>query len=172
LHQQSIYSDTSYCQVTSFGGPRCRPALVYAAQNGGVNFLDDSFERVAADALAQTGSASAVIFVGGGLGELVLAGAAGVEGEPLDRLVEAVKSPAHPVTHTASRGRPEFDVKPMAPGGPALRTHVPLRDMSGSGKTIGVLALAHQAPLTAEQRGAAQDLAGRAADLAAAKEGT
>ena len=56
------------------------------------------------------------------------------------------------------------DVRPMAPGGPALRSHVPLTvTRDGRTSVLGVLALAHEAPLGPD----AVELLDAAADLAA-----
>ena len=115
-------------------------------------------------ALEQTGSASAVIFVVGPSG-LALVAAAGITGEPLDRLVEAVRSPDHPIARTARNGETEFDVKPIAPGGPALRSHFAIVEEGAPGRVLGVLALAHQLPLDQGQRRAATELAVQAASL-------
>ena len=124
--------------------------------------MDHNLDSVAAQALEQTGSASAAIFVRDASGDLQLAGVAGISGAPLEGLVSAVRDPNHPVTRTARDGQAGFDVTPIAPGGPALRTHVPLRDKAAPGAAIGVLALAHQLPLTADQRKSAIDLADEA----------
>ena len=56
------------------------------------------------------------------------------------------------MTRTALDGQAGFDVTPVAPGGPALRSHVPCAIQPPLARRIGVLALAHQQPLTAEQR--------------------
>jgi hypothetical protein len=48
---------------------------------------------------------------------------------------------------------PTFDVQPTAPGGPALRSHLPLivrRD--GRDVMLGVLALAHDRPIDPNMR--------------------
>jgi GAF domain-containing protein len=88
-----------------------------------------------------------------GLAEPVIAG-----------LAEAIRNPAHPIARTVREPGPSFDVLPTAPGGPALRSHLPLavaRD--GSDTVLGVLALAHHHPLDAESR----ELLEAVADLAA-----
>lgn len=123
-----------------------------------------TIQDIADQALPQTGSASAVIFVVGPPG-LALVAAAGIAGEPLDRLVEAVKSPDHPIARTAQKGESEFDVKPVAPGGPALRSHFAIVEEVAQGRVLGVLALAHQLPLDERQRRAATELAVQAAPL-------
>ena len=125
---------------------------------------ESTIQEIADEALAQTGSASAVIFVLGPSG-LDLVGAAGIAGEALDRLVEAVQSPDHPIARTAQGGETEFDVKPIAPGGPALRSHFAMVEEGAPRRVLGVLALAHQLPLDQRQRRAATELAARAASL-------
>ena len=125
--------------------------------------MDSELTGIAQEALAQTGSASAVIFFVDAAGNLELAGVAGLDGAPLGNLIEAVKAPNHPIARSSRDGHTEFDVAPINPGGPALRSHVPLVAADRSGRTVGVLALAHQAPLTSDQRRSAQALADRAA---------
>lgn len=70
-------------------------------------------------------------------GGLVLAAAAGIEGPPLDALVAAVQNPMHPIARALHDTDPTFEVRPINPGGPALRSHLPLDG-------LGVLAVAHQ----------------------------
>lgn len=85
--------------------------------------------------------------------ELELAAAAGIDGLPLERLVAAVKNPAHPIARTVTDAVASFDVIPTAPGGPALRSHLPLfAQRDGRAEVVGVLAVAHQQGLDAETR--------------------
>ena len=109
---------------------------------------------VAREALTIGDTVSAVIFtVAPGSSDLELAAAAGVEGPPLDGLVAAVRDPAHPVTRALSDAEPSFDVQPTAPGGPALRSHIPLRPAAGAATAaVGVLALAHELPVSEANR--------------------
>ena len=59
---------------------------------------------------------------------------------------------------------PTFDVLPMNPGGPALRSHLPMVvTRGGTDSVLGVLALAHDAPIDAVIRPVLQAVA----DLAA-----
>jgi GAF domain-containing protein len=127
---------------------------------------EQTLQDVADQALAQTGSASAAIFLLEPSGALKLAAAAGITGQPLDRLMEAVKSPDHPIARTAQDGETAHDVMPMAPGGPALRSHVAMVGGDAQDRVVGVIALAHQLPLTDDQRRAATELAVQAAELA------
>jgi GAF domain-containing protein len=79
-------------------------------------------------------------------------------------LTEALRNPAHPIARTVGDPGPSFDVLPTAPGGPALRSHLPLAvTRGGSESVLGVLALAHHRPLDADSR----ELLQAAADLAA-----
>jgi hypothetical protein len=118
-------------------------------------------------AIGLPGIESAVIFATpGASADLALVAAAGVEGPPLERLAEAVRNPAHPIALTAAQGTAEFDVTPIAPGGPALRSHLPLLADGHDGNTVlGVLAVAHQDSLDPETRRRLAELAGAAAQL-------
>jgi hypothetical protein len=123
---------------------------------------DTKLQDIADEALAATGSASAAIFLVEP-SALRLGAASGVTGDPLERLIAAVQSPGHPIAVTARTGESAFDVTPVAPGGPALRSHIAITDPGGG--VLGVLALAHQLPLTEEQQDSAMDLAERAAAI-------
>ena len=106
----------------------------------------------------------AVFVVAPGSPELQLGAAAGVDGEVLDRLVAAVADPAHPIRRSMADDGPTFDVRPMNPGGPALRSHLPLLvEHDGRSDAVGVLALAHHDPLDAAGRARLVELAGTAA---------
>ncbi len=115
---------------------------------------DGQLRPLAKDALAIGGVVSAAVFVlGDAGGPLELAAAAGIEGPALDGLVAAVRNPAHPVARALRDDAPTFDVLPTAPGGPALRSHFPLvADMDGERAAVGVLAVAHDAPMSAPDR--------------------
>jgi hypothetical protein len=137
-----------------------------------------AIDDVARAALAQDGIASVAIFTtvpgtdraAGADLELRLAAAAGIDGPPLDGLVAAVRHPQHPIRLALMDPGPSWDVRPMNPGGPALRSHLPVRAAHSdlAAPAAGVLALAHDAPLAPEIRGHLQDLAHRAAPLVAA----
>ena len=126
---------------------------------------DVELESVVAEALGIGDVASAVIFVDGpGSGSLELAAASGIDGVPLERLVAAVQSPEHPVNRAFDDAAATFDVRPINPGGPALRSHLPIRQPDGVGlRAIGVLAVAHERHTTDADRRRLQDLADRAA---------
>ena len=64
-------------------------------------------------------------------------------------LAAAVRNAAHPIARTAAGNASFFDVRPTAPGGPALRSHVPLvATRDGTPAVVGVLAVAHDVPMT------------------------
>jgi len=129
---------------------------------------DPRLRDVARDALTIGDTASAVVFtVAPGSRDLELAAAAGVEGPPLEGLLAAVRNPAHPVTRALSDDGPSFDVRPTAPGGPALRSHITLRPAAGPATAaVGVLALAHESPMNDANRRKLVALAERAASVA------
>jgi hypothetical protein len=93
---------------------------------------------------------SAAIFaVGTAARPLELAATAGLPEPAAAGLATAVENAAHPIARTASDGTSSFDVLPTAPGGPALRSHVPLIATRDRGPAVvGVLAVAHDAPMT------------------------
>ncbi len=71
-------------------------------------------------------SSAAIFLVEPGSAVLELAAADGIEGPALDGLVAAVRQPEHPVARAVTDGGPTFDVLPVNPGGPRLRSHLPL----------------------------------------------
>jgi hypothetical protein len=93
---------------------------------------------------------SAAIFVVTGDGSLQLVAASGIEGAPLDALKAAVLDPAHPIARSLADQGPSFDVYPVNPGGPRLRSHLPFRNDLGD--PAGVLAVAHDIALQEPQR--------------------
>ncbi|HTG40403.1 MAG TPA: GAF domain-containing protein [Methylomirabilota bacterium] len=107
---------------------------------------------------------SAVIVVVDAPDQLRIVASTGLAEPAIAGLAEALRNPAHPIARTVGDPGPSFDVLPTAPGGPALRSHLPLAVARGSSETVlGVLALAHHRPLDAESR----QLLEAAADLAA-----
>lgn len=117
-------------------------------------------DEVARSALAIDGIESAVIFVvRPGSHDLELAAAAGIEGSALVGLTAAVRNPAHPIAKALTDEGPTFDVQPMNPGGPALRSHLPIAELRDGRRTVvGVLALAHDQSLNADARRRLEDL--------------
>jgi hypothetical protein len=125
-----------------------------------VNDLDE----VVHAAIGLEGIESAAIFVRRhGSVDLELAAAAGIEGPPLDGLVAAVRNQEHPIARALLDPRPSFDVRPMNPGGPALRAHLPLGG-------LGVLAVAYEATLPPAAQAVLEGLADSAAAMLARSE--
>jgi hypothetical protein len=121
---------------------------------------------VVVDAALDIGDiASATLFaIPPGSTTLELVAAAGIDGPALEGLVTAVRNPEHPVARSITADGPLFDVLPTAPGGPALRSHVPVRVVGdGTNLAVGVLAVAHQSPLSEADRSALLELASVAA---------
>jgi hypothetical protein len=129
--------------------------------------VGDSLAAVARSAVKDLGVGSAAVFVlAPGSTDLVLGAAEGIEGPPLERLAQAVREPAHPIARTLVDAAPSFDVTPTAPGGPALRSHVPLLvDADGGVLAVGVLAVAYDDSLSLASRQALVGLAARAAAI-------
>ena len=95
---------------------------------------------------------------------LVIVASIGLGDPAIAGLTEALRDPDHPIARTLRDPIPTFDVLPTRPGGPALRSHLPLViTRAGSDRVLGVLALAHHHPIDAASR----QLIEAAADLAA-----
>ena len=119
----------------------------------------NDLEEVVHAAIGLEGIESAAIFVRRhGSADLELAAAAGIEGPLLDGLVAAVRSPEHPITRAMTDPAPSFDVRPMNPGGPALRAHLPLGGH-------GVLAVAYESPLPPAAQAVLEGLADAASAI-------
>lgn len=125
----------------------------------------DGLEGLLGAMAEQAGVESAVIMVvTEPSGALVVAASVGLAEPAIVGLVAAVGDPRHPIARTVALPVPSFDVLPTRPGGPALRSHVPLTVARGGTQTVlGVLALAHNLPIAAEMR----PLLEAGADLAA-----
>jgi GAF domain-containing protein len=117
----------------------------------------------------EVGSA-AVVVPAHGSDPLEIVASIGLDGAAAAGLTEAMHRPVHPVTRTFSDPVPTYDVTPMNPGGPALRSHLPLvvrRD--GVDHVVGVLALAYDRPIDPDTKPtleAVADLAAVAIDRA------
>ena len=95
---------------------------------------------------------------------LEIAASVGLPQAAVAGLASAVRNPDHPIARTFAAPVASFDVLPTAPGGPALRTHVPLVVTRGGVEIVlGVLALAYERPIDAGRRPILQ----AGADLAA-----
>ena len=135
-----------------------------ADSTSGIADLDAAAER--AVSFADIGSA-AIFVARPDTSELELRGVAGISGPALDGLRAAVRNPDHPIRRTMLDDGPTFDVRPMNPGGPALRSHLPLLALVGGRRTaVGVLAVAHDQPLDPATRRELQEIAASAAPLA------
>jgi hypothetical protein len=81
-------------------------------------------------------------------GRLRIVASIGLEEGAIAGLAAAVARPGHPIARTIAAPVPSFNVLPTAPGGPALRSHLPLIVTRGGTDTVlGVMALAHDRPL-------------------------
>jgi hypothetical protein len=106
-------------------------------------------------------ASAAVFVVRPGSRGLELSAAAGIGGPPLERLAAALANPDHPITRTLAEAAASYDVPPIAPGGPALRSHLPLTEQRGDRRAVvGVLAVAHEHRLSAVARQLLESLAG------------
>ena len=124
--------------------------------------------RTLFDAVARPlGVASAAIVVRDGSGTgLEIVASYGLDDAAAAGLAEAMQRPTHPVTMTFEATAPTYDVAPMNPGGPRLRSHLPLVVTRGRRpRVLGVLALAHDDEIAPD----AKPIIGAAADLAAAR---
>ena len=99
--------------------------------------LTDQLEVESAAILIETNRGDGLEIVASiGLGEEAIGG-----------LAKAVGNPGHPIARTIATPVPSFNVQPTAPGGPTLRSHLPLIVTRGGIDTVlGVLALAHDRP--------------------------
>jgi GAF domain-containing protein len=120
-------------------------------------------EILVAAVAGQLGAESAAI-VAVRDGSLEIAASFGLEEPALAALAAAVADPGHPIARTVAAPAATFDVLPTRPGGPALRSHLPLTvTRDGTEVVLGVLAIAHERPIDPENRALAQ----AGADLAA-----
>jgi hypothetical protein len=117
-----------------------------------VDGLESSLQ-VLIDAIgAETEVASAAIVIDGE-GGLEIVAAFGLDDVNRAGLAEAIRRPGHPIARTFGDATPTFDVQPTAPGGPALRSHLPLVvTRGGTDRVLGVLALAHDRPTDQDMR--------------------
>jgi hypothetical protein len=111
--------------------------------------LDQRLEIILGSLAEQLGIESAAVFIRSGQHDsLEPVATFGLSAPALAGLQAAVGNPAHPIARTATDGVATFDVAPTAPGGPALRSHLPLTiTRDGNDVVLGVLALAHERPI-------------------------
>ncbi len=96
---------------------------------------------------------AAVIVPGGSSDGLEIAASIGLGDAAANGLTAAMRDPGHPIVRTFRSPVATYDVAPLNPGGPALRSHLPLivrRD--GADRVVGVLALAYDRPIDADAR--------------------
>jgi GAF domain-containing protein len=126
--------------------------------------IDSTLEHLLRALAGAVSAVSSAILVPDADGALRIAASLGIDNQARAGLTAAVRNPGHPVTRTFDSGLGAYDVLPTAPGGPALRTHLPLIVGRGeSTEVLGVLALAHDRAIDASLR----PLAETCADLAA-----
>lgn len=107
---------------------------------------------------------AAIVVAGERPDEPRIVAAFGLDEGPKAGLTEAMRRPTHPVTRTFGELTPTYDVAPTVPGGPALRSHLPLVvTRAGSASVLGVLALAHDEPIDHDTRPILEAAAGLAA---------
>jgi hypothetical protein len=107
---------------------------------------------------------AAIVVREGPSDQLAIVATVGLDEAAVAGLTDALRNPAHPIARTFGDPVPTFDVLPTRPGGPALRSHLPLTlTRDGTETVVGVLALAHQQSIDSETR----PLVEAAADLAA-----
>ena len=100
------------------------------------------------DPIAGNDVGSAAIVVAGRDGALVIAASFGLDDGAAAGLTEAIARSSHPIARTMHETTPTFDILPTVPGGPALRSHLPLVvTRGGTDSVLGVLALAHDEPI-------------------------
>jgi K+-sensing histidine kinase KdpD len=116
------------------------------------------------DSVSDLGASSAAIVIAGRDGALEIVASFGLDDGAAAGLTEAIARPGHPIARTMQETTPTFDVLPTGAGGPALRSHLPLVvTRGGADSVLGVLALAHDAPIDPAMR----SVLAAVADLAA-----
>ncbi len=125
-------------------------------------------DLVATIARAFDAESAAIVIHGQDRPALEIAATYGLDAAATAGLAAACQDPNHPIARTFVTPTPTFDVLPTRPGGPALRSHVPLTvEREGTDLVVGVLALAHDRPLAPSVRPvllASADLAAVAID--------
>jgi hypothetical protein len=126
--------------------------------------LEPSLQLLIGAIAEGSGAASAAIVIPGQAGGLEIAARFGLDEAAEAGLTGAITRPGHPIARTFTDATPTFDVLPTVPGGPVLRSHLPLiESLGGQDRVLGVLALAHDRPIDPEMR----EVLLAAADLAA-----
>jgi hypothetical protein len=104
---------------------------------------------------AESGAGSGAIVVRDAVtGSMAIVASVGLDEAGAAALAGAINRPGHPVARAFDELKPTYGVPPMNPGGPALRSHLPLIVTRDGEKTVvGVLALAHDDPIPRKLRG-------------------
>jgi hypothetical protein len=128
-----------------------------------IDGLGPSLQLLIESIAAGCEAGSAAIVIPGDGGSLEIVATFGLDEAATAGLGGAITRPGHPIARTFDDPTPTFDVTPTVPGGPALRSHLPLMvTRGGKGTVLGVLALAHDRSIEEEMRPmllAAADLA-------------
>jgi GAF domain-containing protein len=126
--------------------------------------LGSTLQVIIGSIAEQLGVGSAVIVVVGEDHDLEIVASIGLGDAAAARVAGAIAHPAPPIARTVREPVSSFDVAPTVPGGPALRSHVPLIvTRGGTDAVLGVLALAYDRAFDLETRPLIQ----AGADLAA-----
>jgi len=127
--------------------------------------LEPGLQLLLGSIARQLGAESAAILIpDAGRDRLAIAASFGLPDTAVAGLAAAVGNLGHPIARTFATPAASFDALPTAPGGPALRTHLPLVVIRGGSEVVlGVLALAHDHPIDPAMRPVLQ----AGADLAA-----
>jgi predicted enzyme related to lactoylglutathione lyase len=129
-----------------------------------VDGLESSLQLML-DAIGEHCDVESAVVVAGPGGALEIVATFGLDDAAIGGLTGAIGRPTHPIARTFNDPTPTFDVLPTVPGGPALRSHLPLIvTRGGTDRVVGVLALAHEPPIDTTKRPIIQ----AAADLTAA----
>jgi GAF domain-containing protein len=110
--------------------------------------------QIVLDAIAEAFELdSAVIVIASEAGGLEVVATFGLGDAAAAGLAEDIRRGEHPIAKAFGDPTPSLDFRPAAPGGPALRSHLPLIVTRGeTDRVVGILALAHDHPLDPELR--------------------
>jgi GAF domain-containing protein len=99
------------------------------------------------------GIGSAAVVVADRAGGHEIVASLGLDPAASAGLAQAIRQPGHPIARTFADPVATYDVTPINPGGPALRSHLPLVvRREGADHVVGVLALAYDRPIEVDQR--------------------
>ncbi len=96
---------------------------------------------------------AAVVVPNDSSGDLGIVASIGLDAAAAAGLTAAMRNLGHPIVRTFATPVATYDVTPMNPGGPALRSHLPLTvTRAGADRVVGVVALAYDRPIEADTR--------------------